>query len=191
MLLPPLSTPGEYQAMTGDVSSPEETVAAVLTAASAVVRAYCGWHIYPKITEEITVNGSGSTVQGLPTLQVLDVTAVSSNGVVLDMAGIDWAPEGILEWRTSIYYSPGYFVRKRRGVVVDLTHGFVVQPYDVTALVVAIAARALASPDGATREQTGQVSISYSQTSQNTAGGLVLLSHEQDQLRQYRIPREI
>lgn len=148
--------------------------------ATAEVRRYCGWHITPSVTESVTVDGSGHTFVSLPSLHVTAVTAVTENGVLLDSSSYEWSTIGQL-WR------PWPWTGHYRSVTASITHGFPDVPEDVRAVVLAVAARAKASPDGVTRRQTGAVSESYSQTGFNVAGGVSLLQHEKDALARYKL----
>lgn len=90
-----------------------------VSTAAAQVRDICGWHIAPQVTETLTLDTDGSTVLPLPTLKIVEVTAVRDvsrdTPVVLD------------GWRAS---SAGMLIRPAgwpagaATVEVDLTHGY-------------------------------------------------------------------
>src|SRR5690349_17879952 len=93
-----------------------------LNQAEAEVRGYCGWHVAPSVTEEVTVEGDGGSVLLLPSLRV---TAVAS---VIDEDGnavTDWKVRrnGVLRraggWRCGVEYT------------VTLTHGYDQPPADL------------------------------------------------------------
>jgi len=184
----------DYAALIGALPSGVD-VDQLCVAASARVRAYCGWRIAPSTAEVFTVNGSGTYRQLLPTMFLTAVSSVTDSGTVLDLTVIDWSTEGWLEWGqyTAAYQRPygypGYFSRRPRGVVASVTHGYTETPDDVKMLVCTMVARQAASPAGVLREQAGQVSAAYSQVSPNVSGGLVLMQNEMAQLDAYRIPR--
>ena len=150
-----------------------------IAAAEAAVRAYCGWHVAPVITEDLVLDGSGTSTLFLRTLRLLDVTAAEVSGTVLDVTGLEWSEAGYLR-------SPGKWPDRLRSVKVTISHGFDDVPA-VAAIVRAIAARASASPTGVVREQAGAVSIGFSLTAPGVSGGVVLMDHERRMLDKYRI----
>lgn len=153
---------------------------AAIDQATALVRAYCRWHVSPSLIETITVDSSDGPALMLPTLHITDVSAVTQAGVVLDPT----------------YYTvhAGYLLRADDSgcwsgpVTVSLTHGFPDVPLEVRAIILAVASRAQVSPDGVIRRQVGAVSESYSQTGFNVAGGVSLMQHEKDTLDLYKLP---
>lgn len=201
---PPLADSADYAQLIG-VAPPGVDVDRLCVAASGKVRAYCGWVIGPEIPEVLTVNGSGSYRQFLPTMHLTGVTSVTDTGVALDMTQLDWAGEGWVEWTqgswgypriygnpgdfTASTAYPGMFSRRPRGVVAAVTHGYDEVPAEVVMLVCTMVARQAASPAGVVREQAGQRLAQYSQAAPNVAGGLVLMRHEMGDLDTYRIPR--
>lgn len=94
-------------------------------AAEALVTAYCGWHISPSRTETLVLDGPGGRTLLLPTLHVIEVAAVTSDGITLDPDSYDWSETGIVELRS------GRFSRRLRGVTVTLTHGYTFMPDEV------------------------------------------------------------
>lgn len=160
---------------------------ALLDQATALVRAWCGWHIAPVRTETITVSPAvPGYLLGLPSTYVTDVASVTDPGGTVLVADTDftWSTAGYLV-RLAAPYWPQYW---RGGVQVTLTHGYEATPPEVAAVIMAVASRAQKSPDGVTRAQEGLVVEAYSQTSPGAAGGVALLPHEKDQLRSYRVP---
>lgn len=150
-----------------------------LAAAEAAVRAYCGWHIAPIITEDLVLDGSGTRTLFVKTMRLLDVTAGTSDGVVLDPLTLEWSESGFVR-STSVWPD------KLRSVRLSVMHGFEVVP-DVAEIVQAMAARAASAPSGVVREQAGAVSVSNSLTAPGVSGGVVLMDHERKQLDRYRI----
>jgi len=148
--------------------------------ATAEVRRFCGWHIAPSVTEDVTVDGSGHPFVSLPSLHVTNVASVVEGGYLLDGSSYQWSEVGQL-WRAWPW--SGDF----RAITATITHGFPVVPEDVRAVVLAVAARAKASPDGVVRRQAGPFSEAYSQTGFNVAGGVSLLQHEKDALARYKL----
>lgn len=149
----------------------------VIDQATALVQAYCGWHVAPVLTETITVDSDGGRVLMLPSLHVIDLTSVKIDGE--DITGFVWSEAG---YATRYWWPYG-----PRTVEVTMKHGFAEVP-DVQSIILAVASRAQASPSGAVRAQAGQVSVTYSQTGYNVAGGVSLMAHEKSILDLYRIP---
>jgi len=148
--------------------------------ATAEVRRFCGWHITPSVTEDVTVDGSGHGFVSLPSLHVTAVSSVIEDGYLLDATSYEWSSIGQL-WRAWPWSG------RLRSITASITHGFPDIPEDVRAVVLAVAARAKASPDGVVRRQVGPFSESYSQTGFNVAGGVSLLQHEKDALARYKL----
>lgn len=156
--------------------------ALLLAAAEATVRSYCRWHIAPaRVDDEVTVDGSGSPVLALPTLHLSGVTSITEDTVPVDAAGVQWSTAGYL-------YRPTPWTTKLRGVTATITHGYPEVPVEVQAVVLAVAARAVVSPDGVVRQSVGSVSVTFSQSGFNVAGGVALLDHETAVLDRYRLP---
>ena len=89
------------------------------------VRAYCGWHIAPEVTETVTVDGNGSGVAVLPTLHLVDLDSITDDGTAV--SDPEWSTFGVVE---------RVWTRKRRGVVATITHGYEGWPSDLVAVMV-------------------------------------------------------
>ena len=94
------------------------------SAAVASVRAYCGWHIAPEVTETLTVDGSGTSVQMLPTLRLVDLISITNAGSVV--ADPEWSTSGMVR---------GCWTSRFRGVVAEMRHGFEEWPSDLVAVI--------------------------------------------------------
>lgn len=88
-----------------------------IDAAVAVIRDYCGWHVWPPRTEELTVDGEGGYMLTLPTLKLSDVTKVTENEIDLGADSYEWSASGDLKKVL------GCWTTRWRGVKVALTHG--------------------------------------------------------------------
>lgn len=149
--------------------------------ADAAIRAYCGWHIAPVVTETLTVDGSGTSVLLLPTLHIASVASVLELGIALvDGTGYEWSVAGLLckqQWSR--------WTDRPRGVVVELTHGYATVPVDLAGVSATLAGLfELAIAGGSVA--AGPFSIS------NISGGLDGLfqrgTYEATVLETYRIP---
>lgn len=102
--------------------------------ACADVRASCGWHIAPSIEEDLVLDdGRGSsTTFGfvrllLPSLQLTAVSAVSVDGVAVDVAGVRFQRRGVVDIpNASLPGSawPGWWSDPGPVVTVSVTHGY-------------------------------------------------------------------
>lgn len=150
-----------------------------LMQAEALVRSYCGWHIAPSRADEVAVlPATLGQVALLPSLHVTDVSSITEDGVPVDETDYTWAPNGVLirswGWNAS--------------VAVTFTHGYSAVPAEVTAVVQAIAQRAVDNPSSLVRVQKGPFADTYSQTGFNQSLPLALLDAEKEILDHYRLP---
>lgn len=148
------------------------------TAAEALVTAYCGWHIAPSINAVLTLDGPDGHALLLPSLHVTEITSVTNDGTVLDADAYDWSEAGIVEMRC------GRFSRRRRGVVVTLTHGYDDMPAEVEAVIDRIASRSAA--DAGVVAQVGQVR--YATTASGVGVGGSLTDFDRAVLARYKLP---
>lgn len=155
----------------------------LLEQVSAAIRNYCGWHIAPLLEDQVLVeDGSGANVQMLPTLHIVEVTAVVDGGQVLDVsADLEWSEAGFLTRERGTCWTS-----KLRGVRVTLDHGYAETPPEVRGVVFDALERGT-SPTGVVREQKGPFSVTYSQAGFNQAAGANLLPAELGVLDRYRI----
>lgn len=151
----------------------------VTDAAEAAVRAYCGWHIAPVITQEIILDGFGTESLFLPTLKLLSIDAVHIGGIEYSPADLEWTENGFARL-------PGGWPDRLRSIKLTITHGHDVAP-DVAAVVRAVADRDRNSPGGIVREQAGAMSLQFSNTAAGVAGGIVVMAHEREQLEPYKL----
>lgn len=154
---------------------------AILRQATTAVRNYCEWHIAPVVTETMKLDGNGGKDLYLPTQQIVQLISVTNAGVPVDLDDIDDSEAGYLTLVTGCWSTrPGKSV-------VQLQHGFETAPDDVVAVILAIAARAVDSPAGRTREHGGLVDIGFGLTGAGVSGGLALLEHEKTLLDRFRV----
>jgi hypothetical protein len=181
--LPPFIAAEEFAAGTGGkVSAADPRLDVLLKGASAAVRRYCGWHIAPVLQEELVLDGPGGPLVLLPTLHLVDVVSFADDTRDVQPADLEWSDRGMVRRRGSRWTS------KFRGIRATVQHGFDEAP-DVAQIVQQVVANAIASPMGATREQAGQVSISWASTGPNVSGGISLLERDLAVLDLYRLPK--
>lgn len=96
-----------------------------LAVAAAVIREYCGWHIAPVIEQDLVLDGSGSVIQSLPSLLVLELTSATNDGAAVSPL---WSEKGWMRTRV------GLWTAKERGVAVHLRHGFEACPENIKAV---------------------------------------------------------
>lgn len=165
----------------GKLSDTDTRLDGAVRGVSSAIRRYCGWHITPVRDEALTLDGPGGRELALPTMRLRAISEITNRGTSLDVdADLDWSDLGEVELRM------GCWSTRYRSVTVSFTHGYE-HAYDVEQTALAIANRALSSPAGVTREQAGQVSISYAITSPGVSGGLAVLGPEYAVLDTYRI----
>lgn len=157
------------------------TEAQRLEQAESLVRGFCGWHIAPSRTVTAAqIRGTGTSILLLPSLYITSVSAVTDDTTALTVeTDFTWSASGVL---TRVgHWSTKY-------VTVTYTHGYAAVPPEVTAIVQAIAQRAVDNPGSRPRDQVGPFAESYSQVGSNQAPALALLDAEKETLSRYRIP---
>lgn len=180
-LLPPLVTPQSLVADSGgQLKASDPRLQAACEAASAAVRRYCRWHVAPVIEETITLDGSGGKVLQLPSMRVVDVIELKIGGFLVPPDQYAWSEVGLVELHGDLGCWCR-FPKRYRSVEVTLQHGFDTAP-DLSALASQIARFALASPMGRTREQAGQVAVSW-----GTAQGMNFSESALEMMKPYRL----
>lgn len=180
---PSFVTAAEFSAWTGGkIPSTDPRVEPLLAGASAGIRRYCGWHIAPVLEETLAGDGPGGSLLLLPTGRLLSLVSATNAGSVVDLAEVDFSRSGMVELRG------GWWSSRLGSVSVRVQHGYdVADVGDVCQIVKQVTANALASPMGATREQAGQVSISWATTAPGVSGGLSLLERDFAVLAPFKI----
>lgn len=179
----PFATPADLESHTkGQILQSDPRALGALAAVSHSIRMECGWHIWPvKEAHEMTLDGPGGTKIYLPTQRLQEIVSVAEDGVSLDLDTLDWSELGIVE-----KYGCGRWTRRYRKIVAVIKHGYDEVP-DLKQVTLDLAARALASPMGATREQAGSLSVNWSMVQPGTAGGMVPLNAEKAVVARYRL----
>jgi hypothetical protein len=150
--------------------------------ASARVRAYCKWHVFPSITETLTLDGPGQAFLMLPSMYVTDLASITEDGALVDPGYYEWSESGQV-WRAGCW--TGHF----RALAVELTHGYDVVPDAVRDVVLAVASRLPAGLSSVAQESVGGVSRLYG----GILGGQAALNEtftaaERMELAAYRLP---
>jgi len=169
----PLATPEELNAYTRRTVDPV-LADLLLAGATGTVQTYCGWGINAEAAVTFTVDGSGSQVLSLPTLELTDVQSVTVNGVALDPAtDYKWSRRGQL-YRCAGVWSTWSQI----DAVVD--HGYVTAPDVLKIVALALASRFIDNPQALKSAQVGSVSRTWSDS--------MLTSLEMALLDAYRLP---
>lgn len=102
----------------------DDPLQAMLDAALAASRRYCGWPVTPVIADvELIVDGPGGRVLSLPTLNLIAVTTVTEEGVALDVTKLDVSRrKGTV--RKQHFYHGGCWSGRDGAIAVKITHGF-------------------------------------------------------------------
>lgn len=158
------------------------TEAERLEQAESLVRGFCGWHIAPSRTSQTySVRTWGERQIFLPSMQVTAITSITEAGESLTTDDYRWsAPSGVI-------HRAGRWARDEL-VIVTYTHGYSTVPPAVTAVVQAVAQRAVSNPGSMLQEQAGPFAQRASLTGPNQSAALSLLDSEKDALRPYRVP---
>lgn len=116
----PDPTPADVAAYTqGRLGETDPRTPLLLAGALAAARAYCGWHVTGEKSVDLVIDGPGAPLLVLPTLRLVALTALSEDGVHLDVDTIEWSGRGLL-------FKPGRacWTKKLRGITASITHGF-------------------------------------------------------------------
>ena len=151
-------------------------------ASMAAVRAFCGWHIAPVISEDLILDSHGGYLLMLPTLKLVSVDAFTINGeAVLDA---EWSQAGIIKNATP---SLGWWEHSFRSVAISITHGYETCPAEIRSVVLGVARSGLTS-SRVVSQTTGPFSVTYAQGASAPFGiGL----YETAILSRYRLPASL
>lgn len=179
------ATPQELSDYTAGLISPTDVRSQViLDGATLAIQNYCGWNIAP--AEDVTVYlDGGASVLYLPTLKLNSVDSITVDGSVLTQTDYEWS-----RVTGNIRSKRGWFPDSWGGTVVSFNSGWAEAPADLKQVVLQVSSQALSSPTGATREQAGQVAMSWGTTAPGVSGGLSLLARDLATVDQYRIAKE-
>jgi hypothetical protein len=97
----------------------------LLAAAYAAARRYCGWPVTLTEDDVVTVDGSGGRVLSLPTMYLVELTALSEDGMAWDVDDLHWTRSGLVRKRG---YAPLRWTSDFQGVEATITHGYASAP---------------------------------------------------------------
>lgn len=182
--IPPLLSPEQFaQGTGGKILASDPRVQLLIDGATAAIRRYCRWHVAPVVDQSFRLDGPGGAVLVLPTMRIEEVESVAERGVALeDDVHYEWSANGEIR-----RLGRALWTYRWRAIDVKIRHGFE-SADDLAQIVQQVVANALASPMGATREQAGQVSVSWATTAPGVSGGLSLLERDMALLNTYRLP---
>lgn len=159
------------------------TAQQLLEAAESLVVEYCGWHIAPVVTEDVTVDGSGTAILPLPTMHLTAVNTVTENGLPVDVTRVYWSSHGLLERAGGVAWTG-----RPRGVVANVAHGYPQAPQWLAHLVYSAAGRALNAAVGVTQEGAGGEQVGYTPAYLVPPGAVALHPLEQKMLDRIAVP---
>jgi hypothetical protein len=178
-----------YENYTSGKYSQDGRTQANLSAASAAIRNYCGWHVYPSLACTFSTNFyDGRVVEARSSIMVqlpaTYVTAVSS--VVIDgeeLSNYVLEPDGILRvYNVRRCYNPWASIVI--GYTAGITDSMAAAIQELTAHRVT---HALASSNGVQSEAAGGVSITYNATWTNNSRATALADDNKEVLAPYRL----
>lgn len=187
--LPDMLTVAEYNKYTGGkYAGMTDQIEAEISAASAAIRNFVGWHLGPSAACELNTTffdrrvvmvGCDVVIQ-LPARYVTDISSVRINGVEHETYILD--PSGLLRVigvNTMDYYAT---------VVVDYTAGLpdgLMAP--VKELIAHRVTHAVAVPSGITAEASGGVSVTYNANWVNNSRATALVGDNKELLIPYKV----
>lgn len=164
----------------GKILSSDPRLELLLDGATAAVRRHCGWHVAPEITQTRVFDGKGGRFLRLPTLRCVRVDSLKIQGEEVPPRQFGVSELGLIE----LYGRE--FPDRYSAVEVEFTHGYESAP-DVGQIIQQVVANAFVSPMGVTREQAGQLAVTWSMTAPGVSGGISLLKRDRDILAGYRL----
>ena len=183
----PMMSYDEYAAITGrsdDVRRVEQEI----SAASAAIRNFVGWHLAPQYQCRLTSTAydrrvtrvGGDMMIQLPARYVTEILTLKINGVECEDYDLD--PNGIL----TIFNAP-HLVR-HAGIVVEYTAGVPESMImTVKELIAHRVTHAVAVPPGITSEAAGGVSVTYNANWINNSRATALVGDNKELLVPYKV----
>ena len=188
--MPEMLEVSDFNQYTANKYAGDSRVAADISAASAAIRNYCGWHVYPSEACELNTTFYdrrvgvvyGEILIQLPAAYVTEVTSIKIGGVTHEDYVLE--PNGLLR----IYNIHWHDIHRYTKLVVDYTAGLPDELMDsVKELIAHRVTHALASSAGVQSETAGGVSITYNAGWVNSARATALADDNKEVLAPYRI----
>lgn len=150
-------------------------------AALLAVRRYCGWHVAPVLTEDMTLDGPGGRALLIPSGQLLGVESLEEDGQVVDLESLEVSKAGVIR------RSGGPWTNRLGGIKLTVKHGYD-EFDDLRGVVEQIAKRAASTGSGALSESAGPFSVRRGTTGGGgEVVGIPLLATEKETLAPYKI----
>lgn len=137
----------------GAIAATHPFLATELAAATRAIRDYCGWHIAGVENATYRRVRRYHDQVWLPAMQIREIVEAEINGGSVSPDSIDFDPD------------TGWTSMCGRRVEVKFSAGFDPVPESIVRLTLELAAGALGSPLGISREQAGGVSVTFTRTS--------------------------
>lgn len=177
--MPPFITLAEFHELTKHAFSQDERIERTIAGVSARIRNHCGWHVWPSLPCEVTLDGGTRTVW-LPANHVTALTSVEVGGVAVAATEYQWSRLGQLRLPPTPDVLSALVIEYMSGHSGDC-------PYDLAALVAHRVVHAVAMPFGVQQETVGSVSRSYVTSMAVEAGGVNLSARDRDALAPYKL----
>ena len=186
--LPDMLDDSEYALITGR-NDDSLRVLSEISAASAAVRNYVGWHLYPSLAcklntiisdRRVVFSGRDVIIQ-LPARYVTAVSSVVINDAAYSNYHLD--PSGLLH-----VFDVGTSMTRYASVVVEYTAGLTdAMMAPIKELVAHRVTHAIAVPPGITSEASGGVSVTYNANWINNSRATALAGDNKELLIPYRV----
>lgn len=152
---PLLVSPGVVRSLPGGARLHDDTrLLEAIEAASSDFRRETRQYISRVVGDTVTLDPEGRRVILLPELPVIDVTALTVDGIpVTPLTGL-WSEAGIIRSTTA-------FPREFRSVTVTYTHGFEPVPRDIQLAVARAAIARSTQPAGVRNATVGPFTVGY------------------------------
>ena len=186
--MPPLITPDTLEELTAGKFAGDARIPKELEAASAGIRDYVGWHLYPSAECSVEINMLDEIVERtgvdllvqLPTKYLSEVESVTLGGAAYDFS---FKTNGILR----VYEVPRVLDR-RLVLAVNYTAGLPDELMGgIAELVAHRVTHSLVSSYGGTNETAGGVSITYNAAWINNSRATALPDDNKEVLAPYRL----
>lgn len=162
--LPDLMTAAEFDTATAKRYTRDARIATALRAASANIRDFCGWHLFPQLPCQYSTTMYDRRVSRvwdelliqLPAKMVTEVTGITIDGLPADFYTVE--RNGMLH----IYQLPCTPVRRHIPIIIDYVAGLDDQSAAaIKDIAASRAIRGLSNTAGVQSEAAGGVSVTY------------------------------